>query len=89
MIEYKNMLFDCDTIEEAKVIYNFKVDKDIDKKISEECKILDNITAAKKYLTGTDWYYARKIETGEEVPKDVLKKRVEAREYISSNENVK
>jgi hypothetical protein len=40
----------------------------------------------KDYLTSTDWYYARKAETGEEVPTDVVIKRKEAREFIRANE---
>ena len=31
------------------------------------------------YLASTDWYFARKAETGEEVPADVLAKRAAAR----------
>lgn len=34
------------------------------------------------YLSSTDWYLARKVETGEEVPADVLAKRTDARTYI-------
>lgn len=41
----------------------------------------------KSYLSSTDWYYARKIETGEEVPEDVSIKRTEAREFIKSQED--
>lgn len=43
----------------------------------------------KAYLTNTDWYFARKLETGELVPQDVLTNRAEAREYIRSLENGK
>ena len=42
----------------------------------------------KVFLASTDWYYARRIETGEEVPEDVAIKRTEAREYIRSQEDV-
>jgi hypothetical protein len=38
------------------------------------------------YLSSTDWYYARKMETGEEVPADVVEKRLAARELIRSIE---
>lgn len=37
---------------------------------------------AQVYLNSTDWYYARKAETGEEVPTEVIAKRQEAREFI-------
>ena len=42
----------------------------------------------KAYLNSTDFYYARKAETGEEVPADVVTKRLEAREFIRLNEGV-
>jgi hypothetical protein len=38
------------------------------------------------YLSSTDWYYARKMETGEEVPAEVVEKRLAARELIRSIE---
>jgi len=37
----------------------------------------------KKYLSNTDWYVTRKIETGKEIPEDILNQRNEAREEIS------
>ena len=40
----------------------------------------------KAYLNSTDFYYARKAETGEEVPTEVVAKRLEAREFIRANE---
>lgn len=40
----------------------------------------------KEFLNKTDWYYARKMETGEEVPEEVVIKRVEAREFVRANE---
>lgn len=40
---------------------------------------------AQAYLNSTDWYYARKAETGEEVPVEVVAKRQEAREFIRNN----
>ncbi len=41
------------------------------------------LSEAKQYLSNTDWYYARKLETGEELPVDVAAKRLEARELIN------
>ena len=40
---------------------------------------------AQAYLNSTDWYYARKAETSEEVPTEIVAKRVEAREFIRNN----
>lgn len=45
------------------------------------------INEYKDYLQSTDWYCARKIETGEEVPEDIVTKRAESREYIRSQED--
>lgn len=50
---------------------------------------LDRISAPAKaealaYLASTDWYYARKAETGEEVPADVVQKRLEARALLNT-----
>lgn len=42
----------------------------------------EKIIMAKKYLDSTDWYYTRKMEAGNEVPVDVVAKRIEAREFI-------
>lgn len=36
------------------------------------------------YLNSTDWYVARKQETGKEIPQDVLDKRAEARVTLSA-----
>jgi len=37
---------------------------------------------AKRYLADTDWYIARRTETGVEVPAEVLAKRAECREIL-------
>ncbi|MEA2036835.1 MAG: hypothetical protein U9O94_04965 [Nanoarchaeota archaeon] len=47
--------------------------------LNRENKIL------KKYLSDTDWYYVRKIETGEDVPVEVITKRLEVRETLKAN----
>jgi hypothetical protein len=52
-----------------------KVKQDLDEKINE----------AKRYLSSTDFYYARKLETGKEVPVDVVTKRIESRTFIQEN----
>ena len=36
----------------------------------------------REYLASTDWYSIRKVETGVEVPDDVLTKRAEARAAV-------
>lgn len=43
------------------------------------------IAEAFAYLRETDFYYARKMETNEEVPADVVAKRIEARQLIRAN----
>lgn len=40
-----------------------------------------------EYLSHTDWYVTRKIETGKEIPTDVIAKRDEAREAIGKIES--
>lgn len=47
--------------------------------------IENDIEKSKKYLKDTDWYYARKLETGEDVPQDIVTKRIEVRESIRDN----
>ena len=38
-----------------------------------------------KYLADTDWYLPRKMETGQDIPEEVLTKRQEARAFINAN----
>ena len=56
-------------------------------KQKKEDDVILGIVEAKDYLASTDWYYARSIETGEEIPEDVVIKRTEAREFIRSQED--
>lgn len=42
------------------------------------------ISEWKSYLYSTDWYYARLAETGEEVPADVVEKRIQTRELLKT-----
>ena len=45
----------------------------------------DNLKAeASFYLNTTDWYVLRKLETGKDIPEDVLIKRQQARDTLSS-----
>jgi ABC-type proline/glycine betaine transport system substrate-binding protein len=50
--------------------------------------ILDSKEIANAYLKNTDWYYARKMEIGKEVPQDVVDNRAAAREYINRAQEV-
>lgn len=43
------------------------------------------VSSYKVFLNSTDWYYARKAETGEDIPTDIVLKRKEARDYIVAN----
>lgn len=54
-------------------------------KIIRDSEILevDPVAEAKAYLFSTDWYVSRKIETGKNIPKEVLAKRADARKVLS------
>lgn len=56
-------------------------------RIDYQNSIQKKLARAKSYLAETDWYYARKAETGEDVPADVVPKRIAARDYIRSQES--
>ena len=50
-------------------------------------EIANNLVAmenyeARKYLAETDWYVARKAETGKAIPDEVLTKRQQARDKV-------
>jgi len=53
---------------------------------NEYNELMASIDVSKKYLADTDFYYARKLEIGEDVPADVVAKRIEARNLIRSAE---
>lgn len=48
----------------------------------EDIKHRNDVIASKKYLTETDWYFMRFVETGKVVPKDIQIKRDQARSVI-------
>lgn len=50
---------------------------------SPDEKRAERISSLRRMLDRTDWYVARKAETGKEIPADILKARKEAREEIS------
>lgn len=47
--------------------------------------LVQQLAEAQAYLERTDFYYPRFLETGEQVPEDVVQKRIEAREFIRAN----
>ena len=51
---------------------------------TEQNKEYQDIQAALHYLESTDWYVIRKIETGREIPSEVLAIRAEARAKVKS-----
>ena len=64
------------TTKTGQVIPQSELDRiELDRQVSE----------AFSYLRETDFYYARKMEIGEDVPADVVIKRVEARKLIRAN----
>lgn len=44
---------------------------------------MSRISDLQSYLSSTDWYAPRSMETGEPIPEEVRKKRAEAREEIN------
>lgn len=56
---------------------------------TEEQIIKGKIQEAQAYLNSTDWYYARKAETGEDVPVEVVEKRLASRKFIQDNKEAK
>lgn len=46
-------------------------------------EVMSKIDELQSYLSSTDWYVPRSMETGEPIPEEVRKKRAEAREEIS------
>ena len=48
--------------------------------------IQDEINTNKKYLSDTDWFYIRRLDTGEEVPVDIVAARAAARAKINQLE---
>lgn len=49
---------------------------------SAEQLLAEQKSVAKQYLANTDWYFARKQETGQDVPEEILTKRAEARALL-------
>lgn len=48
-------------------------------------EVQKKLQEVKNYLSSTDFYYARFLETGEAVPEAVVLKRTESREFIRAN----
>ncbi len=49
--------------------------------------VVTQIKELKHFLASTDWFSIRKLETGKEIPENILKQREEIREQISLLEN--
>lgn len=60
-------------------------EKDILLAPSEEQILYTKILEAKLFLTQTDWYYSRKMETGEEIPIDIVTQRLNSRTFLKNN----
>ena len=56
---------------------------------SKEQELQGKLDEAQAYLNNTDWYYARKAETGEDVPVEVVEKRLASRKFIQDNKEAK
>jgi hypothetical protein len=79
--------------EYREILKEEKKEDESEKLTLEQRKILNQIFESQKFLYSTDWYVTRKIETGKEIPEDILNKRKEARDEISKlieeNEDLK
>jgi len=60
--------------------YTIQID-DITAQVETEAQIQE----ALKYLKETDFYYARKLETNEDVPVNVVSERISKRNFLRSN----
>lgn len=60
-----------------------KDNKNLIKLTFEQTKIIDEYNESMDYLSNTDWYVTRKLETGKEIPEEIKEQREEAREKIS------
>lgn len=78
---------------DGKFIYENEVNEGVDvtslvevthEQLQEMHDTNNGIVNSRNYLASTDWYYARKMETGEAVPTEVVTKRLEAREVLRS-----
>ena len=56
----------------------------LNSQIVEQEKMV-RVYEAQKFLSDTDFYYARLQETGKEVPVEIVEKRKELREFIKAN----
>ena len=66
------------------IVKDFRTDTEIAQQELEQKR-----AEALKYLSDTDFYYPRYLETGEPVPTDVVIKRQEYRTFLRENENVR
>lgn len=64
---------------------DWKVDPKLKSKYDESEKVNKKLSDNYSYLNSTDFYYVRKQETGEEIPEEVVNKRIAARIFIREN----
>lgn len=69
------VLEDNTEIYEYYQMFTFEINTDRLQKLADAMVV----QVCNKYLADTDWYVTRKMETGVEIPLDVLTKRAEAR----------
>ena len=72
-----------DKWEYKETIKEENIENDEIKLSKEEVDAITYLMDLKNYLLNTDWYITRKIETGKEIPEDILNKRKETRDEIS------
>ena len=84
--EFKYVLYEQSLLPKVKYIKmnGDTVVSDDEKNTADRIK--SDVIVYKKYLSSTDWYYSRKLETGDEVPTDVVTKRIKARDFIRNND---
>ena len=54
----------------------------VERVVTDEQRMTARKRKARAYLADTDWYIARRAETGKEIPPDVLALRAAARELL-------
>ena len=90
--EYTSLAYDF-LMDLGKILVNNELILLTDEQRSEVDAYIDTVQAdeqeqlnldSEMYLRSTDWYVVRKAETGVAIPMEILSKRAEAREAITS-----
>lgn len=79
MANYVHVITDAITGEVTQIPFT---QEEIDKYNSPELRQQEINKINQEYLTSTDWYVVRLVETGIEIPDDILKARQNARQSI-------